>query len=103
MTGDAEAMPEALGGGGAVIEVEVISEMLEMGETMMLGLRLLNGVSREGFRERFGKSMESVFGSDLEELEGVGLLEQEGDRWRLTGRGRLLGNEVFQRFVSVEV
>ncbi len=102
-TEDAEAMSEALGGGGLVSEVEVISDMLEMGETMMLGLRLLNGVSREGFRERFGKSMESVFGSDLEELEGVGLLEQEGDRWRLTSRGRLLGNEVFQRFVSVGV
>ena len=90
-------------GGGPVSEVEVISEMLEMGETMMLGLRLLDGVSGEGFRERFGKSMESVFGSDLRDLEGLGLLEKEGDRWRLTVRGRLLGNEVFQRFVSVEV
>ena len=47
--------------------------------------------------------MESVFGSDLRDLEGLGLLEKEGDRWRLTVRGRLLGNEVFQRFVSVEV
>ena len=103
LTEDAEAMSEALGGGGPVSEVEVISEMLEMGETMMLGLRLLDGVSGEGFRERFGKSMESVFGSDLRDLEGLGLLEKEGDRWRLTVRGRLLGNEVFQRFVSVEV
>ncbi len=102
-TEDAEAMSEALTGGGPVSEVEVISEMLEMGETMMLGLRLLDGVSGEGFRERFGKSLESVFGADLRDLEGLGLLEKEGDRWRLTVRGRLLGNEVFQRFVSVEV
>ena len=103
LTGDAEAMSEALGGGGPVSEVEVISDMLEMGETMMLGLRLLDGVSVEGFRERFGKSLESVFGPDLRDLEELGLLEKEGDRWRLTVRGRLLGNEVFQRFVSVEV
>ena len=100
---DAEAMSEALGSGGPVSEVEVISEMLEMGETMMLGLRLLDGVSVEGFRERFGQSLESVFGPDLRDLEELGLLEKEGDRWRLTVRGRLLGNEVFQRFVSVEV
>ena len=102
-TEDAETMSEALTGGGPVSEVEVISEMLEMGETMMLGLRLLDGVSVEGFRERFGKSLESVFGPDLRDLEELGLLEKEGDRWRLTVRGRLLGNEVFQRFVSVEV
>ena len=68
---------------------------------MMLGLRLMEGWSEGGFRERFGRSLESVFGADLREFECLGLLEEEGDRWRLTGRGRLLGNEVFQRFVSV--
>ena len=98
--GNAEALAEALGNKGPVSEVEAISEPVEMGETMMMGLRLLEGVSGEGFRTRFGRSMESVFGPDLEEMEGLGLLEREGERWRLTGRGRLLGNEVFQRFVS---
>ena len=96
-----EAMAEALGGVGPVSEVEVISKALEMGETMMLGLRLMEGVSEEGFRLRFGRSLESVFGADLREFQGLGLLEKKGERWRLTGRGRLLGNEVFQRFVSV--
>ena len=96
-----EAMAEAIVGTGPVSEVEVISEALEMGETMMLGLRLMEGVSEEGFRERFGRSLESVFGADLREFQGLGLLEKEGERWRLTGRGRLLGNEVFQRFVYV--
>ena len=94
-------MAGALRETGPVSEVEVISETLEMGETMMLGLRLTEGVSGEGFKARFGRTPGSVFGTDLDELKGLGLLEEEGGTWRLTGRGRLLGNEVFQRFVSV--
>ena len=99
--GDREAMAESLKGKGPVSEVEVISEAVEMGETMMMGLRLMEGVSGEGFRGQFGRSLGSVFGRDLEEMRALGLLEEEGDRWRLTDRGKLLGNEVFQRFVSV--
>ena len=100
--GDGEDIAAILRAKGPVTEVEVISEAVEMGETMMMGLRLMEGVSGEGFLERFGRSLESVFGEDLEELEGLGLLECKGERWRLTDWGRLLGNEVFQRFVSVE-
>lgn len=96
-----ETLAEALQRCGPVSDVEVISGAMEMGETMMMGLRLMEGVSGEWFQGRFGCSLESVFGTDLKELSGLGLLEIEGDRWRLTGRGRLLGNEVFQRFVSV--
>ena len=96
-----ETMAELLRGMGPVSEVEVISEAVEMGETMMMGLRLMEGVSREGFQGRFGRSLASVFGADLDELEGLGLLERDGDRWKLTSRGKLMGNEVFQRFVSV--
>ena len=96
-----EEMAAALTGRGPVSDIEVISEAVEMGETMMMGLRLMEGVSGEGFRGRFGRTLESVFGDDLKELEGLGLLEEVGDRWRLTRPGKLLGNEVFQRFVSV--
>ena len=99
--GDKEATAEILQNSGPVTEVEVISEMVEMGETMMMGLRLMEGVSGERFKERFGCSVGSVFGPELEELRELDLLEKAGDRWRLTDRGKLLGNEVFQRFVAV--
>jgi coproporphyrinogen III oxidase-like Fe-S oxidoreductase len=32
----------------------------------------------------------------------MGLMQQEGDAIRLTPRGRLLSNEVFERFVSIQ-
>ena len=98
-----EDMAAALGDGGPVSEVEIISDAVEMGETMMMGLRLMEGVSGERFRARFGLTLESVFGTEIRELEELGLLERDEARWKLTVRGKLLGNEVFQRFVSVGV
>jgi oxygen-independent coproporphyrinogen-3 oxidase len=77
----------------------------EMQETMMVGLRLTQeGVSAESFQARFGRQMEEVFGKEIGELSGLGLLEwsitPHFHTIRLTRRGRLLGNQVFMRFVG---
>ena len=86
-------------GSTPVAEVEVIEHHLEMGETMMLGLRLAEGVSAGLFEARFGEALEEVFGEELRELRELGLLEWDGSLARLTARGRLLGNQVFARFL----
>jgi oxygen-independent coproporphyrinogen-3 oxidase len=65
----------------------------------MLGLRLSEGISATAFQERFGRSLEAVFGPELAELSAAELLEWDGHRLRLTPRGRLLGNQVFARFL----
>jgi oxygen-independent coproporphyrinogen-3 oxidase len=68
-----------------------------------MGLRLTEaGVSNELFFNRFGKNIHAVFSTEVGELIAAGLLEWSGwgeDVLRLTPRGRLLGNQVFQRFV----
>ena len=77
----------------------------------MLGLRLTQaGVSAQAFQARFGREMMDVFGNEINELLGLGLVEWAaspppsgegtGVRVRLTPRGRLLGNQVFMRFVG---
>lgn len=77
-----------------------IDRRAEIGETMMMGLRLTEeGVSRLAFEQRFGTPLEAMFGSEIEELSQKGLLEVTPDRIRLTTRGRLLGNQVFMRFL----
>jgi oxygen-independent coproporphyrinogen-3 oxidase len=79
---------------------EAIDPELEMGETIMLGLRLLEeGVSFERFRRRFGVDLEQRFASQLADLSQLGLIQAEGGRVTLTARGRLLGNQVFLRFL----
>ena len=89
---------EAIGGFPVVAGVEHVDDAAEMAETMMMGLRLDDGVSAASFEGRFGRALESVYGAQLSELAGLGLLERREGAVRLTARGRLLGNEVFLRF-----
>jgi oxygen-independent coproporphyrinogen-3 oxidase len=87
----------------ATVEISTLNPDDEMGELMMMGLRLTQeGVPEETFIERFGKTLEEVYGTKIQYLEKSGLLE-----WldlpkrslRLTKRGRLLGNQVFREFI----
>jgi coproporphyrinogen III oxidase-like Fe-S oxidoreductase len=73
----------------------------DMSEFMMTGLRLTReGVNEDIFQARFGQSMRKVYQREIEELLKLGLIENgSGKRIRLTQRGRLLGNQVFMRFV----
>ncbi len=72
-----------------------------MSEFMMTGLRLTEeGVSDIEFKNRFGTSMQDVYGKEIGELLNWGLVEtQTSEVLTLTKRGRLLGNKVFMRFV----
>ncbi|MBI5400470.1 radical SAM family heme chaperone HemW [Candidatus Saganbacteria bacterium] len=60
------------------------------GETLWLGLRLLDGLPAEKF---YG------FEKEVAELTKNGLLETFNGNIKLTRRGLYLGNEVFERFV----
>jgi oxygen-independent coproporphyrinogen-3 oxidase len=77
------------------------TEQDDMSEFMMTGLRLTNaGVTEADFRSRFGRGLYNVYQKEIEELVGTGLLEWRDESLRLTKRGRLLGNQVFMRFIE---
>ena len=78
---------------------EHIGEALEMAETMILGLRLREGVNLVEFSNRFNRDAASVYGDEIDELVGLGLLLNDDSTICLTQRGRLLGNQVFLRFL----
>jgi oxygen-independent coproporphyrinogen-3 oxidase len=80
----------------AVVEDEEIPLPLQMAETAMLGMRLVDGLEMDVFAARFGREFEDVFGARLERVRTYGLLEVQGSRIRLSARGLLLGNEVFE-------
>ncbi|HEX7433966.1 MAG TPA: radical SAM family heme chaperone HemW [Anaerolineaceae bacterium] len=75
----------------------------EIKETMMVGLRLVQeGVSEDGFKGRFGLSLMDRYSREIGDLIRSGLLEwtpATRRSLRLTTRGRLLGNQVFMRFI----
>ena len=90
---------EAIGEIPSVGSVEAIDRRLEMAETMMLGMRLDDGVRLQDFYDRFGESVTSVYGKQVDDLTVLGLIELRDGALRLTSKGRPLGNEVFLRFV----
>ena len=73
----------------------------DMSEYMLNNLRLVEvGASDADFKSRFGTRLMDVYAAELEELIRFGLIEWRGDSVKLTRRGRLLGNQVFMRFVG---
>jgi oxygen-independent coproporphyrinogen-3 oxidase len=79
---------------------EFLDADLQMGETMMLGLRLLEeGVSADAFETRHFISLLDHFGAQIAELIALNLLDWDGARLRLTPRGALLANDVCARFL----
>lgn len=99
LLGPAEYNTTIKGGGSVIAEQNRVSRRDEIGEFMMLGLRLNTGISVSEFARRFGEEIDGVFGGELVRLYELGLLERTGEYIRLTARGRLLGNEVFERFI----
>ncbi|MBV9787545.1 MAG: radical SAM family heme chaperone HemW [Chloroflexi bacterium] len=71
-------------------------------ETMMMGLRLNNGVSFAHFADRCGHALLDVYPGEIRQLIELGMIEQDPIGIRLTERGRMLGNEVFLRFLRDE-
>jgi len=86
-------------GRSPIAETIALSERDLAAETMFMGLRLNAGVSYAHFRDRCGVELDQVYGDVLADLAGLALLERDQRGVRLTERGRMLGNQVFERFV----
>lgn len=69
-------------------------------ESFFLGLRLARGVDLSNVAARFGDEAVQEHAAAIAEFVADGLMERQGTVVRLTPRGRLLSNEVFQGFLS---
>lgn len=79
---------------------EIIDAATARAETMMLGLRLLeHGVDAAAFRARHGPTLNDTFGTTIDEMILLRLMERHETGVRLTHRGLLLANEVVARFL----
>lgn len=75
------------------------TEQEEMEEFMFLGLRKTKGVSEVDFQERFGKSMDSIYGNVIQEAVQNEFLKREKDNILLTEHGILFSNQVLCDFL----
>ncbi len=98
-TGEMHPFPLSPAVGG----FEVIDRRMEMSETLILGLRLVReGVHKDHFAQRFGCTLDEVFGPALDSSVQLGLIEIKDNVVRLTERGYLLSNQVFWRLMPDE-
>ena len=82
-----------------VVWNERVDEAMAMSDGAILGLRLMDGVSLDAYRARYGHDLLKLFPAEIETSVEDGLLEHAGRRLRLTDRGRMLANEVFTRLL----
>jgi oxygen-independent coproporphyrinogen-3 oxidase len=74
-----------------------------IGEAAMLALRTSEGIVDADFARRFGIDSATIFRAARKKCSAAGLLEDDGERARLTGRGRLLANTVCAEFLTPEL
>lgn len=77
------------------IDEECLGAEAALAETLMVGLRLREGISCTAIRDRFGIDPLIHYTQILERLRQRGLMEITGDRLRLTHNGLLVANDVF--------
>lgn len=70
-----------------------------MEEFMFLGLRMMCGVSRSEFEERFNKDIYEVYGPVLNNYIGQGFMAAVGDRIILTDAGIDVSNVILADFI----
>ena len=83
----------------AVESLETPDKRQHMGEAVMLGLRLMEGLNLATFEQQFGISFHDAFGDTIEKLIGMGLLEIIGGRAALTREGLFLADSVIIEFI----
>lgn len=104
-----ELVDEAMASGGdrrsmrQVVSGETVAAETAMADTMILGLRLIEGVSLDAFRARHGREVDDVYGVVLAEFAANGIIERTATHVRLTRRGWLLSNELFARLLPEPV
>jgi coproporphyrinogen III oxidase-like Fe-S oxidoreductase len=83
-----------------VLAQTMVSRTAALEETFFLGLRLNRGVDLAEVRQRFVLDQTAYIADVVEDLVGECLLVCNGSVIALTARGRLLSNEVFERFLA---
>ncbi len=79
---------------------ERLEPMQAMGETLMLGLRLLKGISIDVFENRFQVSFQKVYGKILEPLLNQELIIFNQNRIALSKKGLFLADSVILKFIA---
>lgn len=81
-------------------DVEKVERTAQMEEFMFLGLRMIQGISKQEFSNRFGVDIMSVYGPVIQRYEQEHLLEQTAEGYLcLTEHGIDVSNQILADFL----
>lgn len=79
--------------------LEIIDKQGRQKEMLLLGLRLIEGVSFSRFQDSFGTDMQVVFAKEFLKLQNNGLIVLDEKSVRLSAKGLDFANQVFMEFI----
>ncbi|MBD5136717.1 MAG: oxygen-independent coproporphyrinogen III oxidase [Lachnospiraceae bacterium] len=79
--------------------IQILSTKEQMEEYMFLGMRMMEGVSRSTFMQKFGNDMDEIYGNVISKYSKIGMTDIDGDRVFLTKKGIDVSNVVFSDFL----
>lgn len=82
-----------------IIDEYEVSLKEKMENTMILGLRMLEGVKYADFEETYQQDLRSLYKTQLTKLIKSGLLIPDCKGIKLSEKGLIFGNEVFSQFI----
>jgi oxygen-independent coproporphyrinogen-3 oxidase len=85
--------------GGCLVETSREGGIQRAREALILGLRMSEGVKRVPFQIRYGYDPVELLRPHFKTLVELGLIRSSTSRTRLTTRGMLLSNEVFEKLI----
>lgn len=80
-------------------EIEELTIEDCMSEYMFLGLRMMKGISVEGFERMFNRKITDIYGEIIKKWSEKGYLIFEGDNIRLSDEGIDISNQIFADFI----
>ena len=82
-----------------VIEREQLTGEASFRETVIMGLRMVQGIPLRTLQERYNLDLQDYYGATLKKLLDFGFLELTRTHLRLTEKGRPLSNQVMAELV----
>ena len=77
-----------------IVEEEIIDKETEISEFCIFGLRLIEGINKEEFKDRFKEDINHLYKESIEKHKSNGLLIDDDEYLRLSDRGLDLANIV---------
>ncbi len=81
------------------VDMQKLSVSEQMEEFMFLGLRMLEGVSKLEFCNKFGKTLDNVYGDVIKRYVDLGFLVWRENNLHLTRAGISVSNQIFADFL----